>query len=1072
MKPLVLEMTAFGSYSGTETIDFRKFQNGLYLITGDTGAGKTTIFDAITVALFGQPSGRGNAKDKGTAGSFRTFEMMHSDYVGKDKPTVVTLRFSQNGKEYKVQRSLSFSKERKTGLYKNSKTTSSFWEPDKDVLTGDSNVNNRIREILGMDAEQFRKIIMLAQGEFKKFLQANAEEKNAILGELFDNTPYVYYKNLLNSTRNSLQNLRNTASQERIRAMADFQMPEGMPEEMSVHFLPGHSELLVALADLIREEEVKRSAADEAKNQALGLYRSLGEKKVKAERDNRDLEELKEKRIHLEQLQQQSGEMKLLETRVTRVENAFRELWPKDRAVRDAEKAVEECEKKIRDLISRSEDASQARIAAEQTVEADAAIKNEIQSLKTEQEKIRSSEDDYRLLERTRKIEKENSERKAGLSDRIAADTEKKGKLEGYLKELNEKIEALKGIDADVLRAEEACRKADELLNQVKGKNGLSDQLWQIEAESRQERKAASQYLVLMGEAEAAMKVYSETYRAFLKGQASLLAVELEQTLEQDGEAVCPVCHSHFRKGETHAFAERTKEVPAEEEVNQKKAEQDQAEKKRQKALRDLELKQQKLQHLKENAVKLAGTIEPECTDWEKLSAEGYLSALVFRLTEDCRIAKETYDEARAKKQYRDQNLQPDKERTEKQIQKLTDSLTASNATLNTLEVEIGQAGATIRTLRAALAFEDWASAQVKMTELQSRIGSMESSVRKNQEILEGAKSKEAALLGQLVQKQNDLPKLKDSRSSAETDLRKSLLEYAFSDQGQYRKLLQEVSQENPRIGEWIRGKQALLNAYHNDLLNTGTRIRTLEADTKNVQYVDLMELELKIREAESVYKGTETDLAVIDKLLDNHRRTEERVKASEEELQKTEKAWRHLDILANLAAGENAAGGKLSFDRYVMGSVFREILEHANYRLVIITGGRYELNHKMEAKRNNAVAGLDISVYDRTTDKERDAASLSGGESFLVSLALALGLSDVVQNHAGGTQLDALFVDEGFGSLDGSILDKAIEVLNNLTEGDRMVGIISHVEKLEGSIPQKIIVRNQGTGSKIEMVM
>ncbi|MDE7200111.1 MAG: SMC family ATPase, partial [Lachnospiraceae bacterium] len=160
-----------------------------------------------------------------------------------------------------------------------------------------------------------------------------------------------------------------------------------------------------------------------------------------------------------------------------------------------------------------------------------------------------------------------------------------------------------------------------------------------------------------------------------------------------------------------------------------------------------------------------------------------------------------------------------------------------------------------------------------------------------------------------------------------------------------------------------------------------------------------------------------------------------------------------------------------LSFDRYVMGYVFREILEMANRRLAVMSGGRYELIHEINAQRGNAAAGLEMSVFDMTTGKRRPAQSLSGGEAFFVSLALALGLSDVVQNHAGGKQLDALFIDEGFGSLDSDVLDRALAVLNRLTEGKRLVGIISHVDRLEESIPQQIRVKNSENGSTLEIV-
>ena len=158
-----------------------------------------------------------------------------------------------------------------------------------------------------------------------------------------------------------------------------------------------------------------------------------------------------------------------------------------------------------------------------------------------------------------------------------------------------------------------------------------------------------------------------------------------------------------------------------------------------------------------------------------------------------------------------------------------------------------------------------------------------------------------------------------------------------------------------------------------------------------------------------------------------------------------------------------------MSFERYVMGAVFKEILQMANYRLDRMSGGRYELVHKREAARKNTAAGLDIEVRDTfSLDRSRPSSLLSGGEGFYASLALALGLSDVVQMHAGGKRLDALFIDEGFGTLSPDVLDKALEVLGQLSAGNRLVGIISHVEKLDESIPQKLRATCDDKGSHV----
>ena len=186
--------------------------------------------------------------------------------------------------------------------------------------------------------------------------------------------------------------------------------------------------------------------------------------------------------------------------------------------------------------------------------------------------------------------------------------------------------------------------------------------------------------------------------------------------------------------------------------------------------------------------------------------------------------------------------------------------------------------------------------------------------------------------------------------------------------------------------------------------------------------------------------------------------------------LSRSENGWRRLDRLASLAMGASSEDGKLSFDRYVMGAVFREVLEMANRRMDIMSGGRYQLIHRSAADRKNAKAGLEIQVLDLSTGRMRGSDSLSGGEGFFTSLSLALGLADTVQNRAGGHSLDALFIDEGFGSLSDGVLETAVDVLKELSKGQRLVGIISHVAQLEERITQKIRVKSGADGSSLSL--
>ena len=196
-----------------------------------------------------------------------------------------------------------------------------------------------------------------------------------------------------------------------------------------------------------------------------------------------------------------------------------------------------------------------------------------------------------------------------------------------------------------------------------------------------------------------------------------------------------------------------------------------------------------------------------------------------------------------------------------------------------------------------------------------------------------------------------------------------------------------------------------------------------------------------------------------------------EMIQKLRKELDKTETAYQKLWKLSSLANGQSGDGGKYSFSRYVLGTFFEEIIDQANYHLNRMTGGKYELIRKQEAERKNESAGLGMVIFDAYTGEQRDTASLSGGESFQVSLSLALGLSDVVRSHSGGVTLDAMFIDEGFGSLDEQALEQAMDVLYELSSDTRQIGIISHVGKLSESISQKIYVKRTSKGSFVQIL-
>ena len=339
----------------------------------------------------------------------------------------------------------------------------------------------------------------------------------------------------------------------------------------------------------------------------------------------------------------------------------------------------------------------------------------------------------------------------------------------------------------------------------------------------------------------------------------------------------------------------------------------------------------------------------------------------------------------------------------------------------------------------------------------------MTEGIEKNRRNNENAQKQYNTTKGALDTEIAKVPDAEKQNKQAEEALSAILQKHGYATIEQAENVIADI--QDPE--NWLKTEKKQIDKYSIDLEALRKQVAEQKKQTKDFEKKDLTVLKEQIDQADQQLKNANNVLNACNNLLDNHTNVYDNVKEAKAQLAKSDKAYKMLSKLAELAIGSNSEGGKLSFDRYVMGATFREVIEKANIRLDVMSGGTYQLVHQAEAYRKNAKAGLDIEVLSRRTGIQRESASLSGGESFIVSLALALGLSDVVQSHSGGQALDTLFIDEGFGTLDDDVLDKAVQVLNSLSDGgNHLVGIISHVSRLEESITEKIVVKQGLNGS------
>ena len=1055
MRPIDLTMKAFGSFAKETAVRFSDFQSGLYLIVGETGAGKTTIFDAVVFALFGAASG-----------SNRKPDMMHSDYVEKSEDTAVRLVFEQSGRRYTVERTIHFRKKRGTAdEYGDGALDAVLTLPDgAPPVKGHGAVTKRCEELLGLNADQFRKIVMLAQGEFREFLAADAAKKSDILGRLFDSSEYVRYQNLLNASRAALADRRKQYRDTVDTVMRTvFKAPED--EEDGALYLPGDPRLTGDLDRLIAADRQKTAELAERKTAAQKAVDEINSRKGAAEGNNQKLDELLAAREHGQKLDGRREEMERLAREYALAEKAWRRVCPARERWNAARDAAQNAKRDIDSLRERVARLTGERDEAQTVVNGDGEANDRVLAVNAEDRKIADSLPRYDELATELAEYGRETDAAEALRGTLDAANERRNEASEKLSRGQEELSLLENADAEAARAEARYAQARENAAEWSGEGGVArgvEALREDEAALRADEETLAALAKDAGDAEAR---YHRAYQAFIGGQAGLMAAELEKALSETGSAVCPVCRSTFHAGREHEFAPLVEGTPTQAEVDAAKKRFEQCEKKRGDRSGAVEKQRAALEGRKDSLLARAKKLLPDCGGWEQLAGADYLSAASERFARAEADAEAAYEEA-GRKQKRKAALREQRERLTAELNALAEETERGKQELGGAEKKLAALDAKIKTLRAALPFETREAAEAKRAALAEERDALSARIDAHRKALDAAKEALDKARGELTAKENALPGQESAASQAKNDYDTALAANGFSDAGALDAALAPMGADDRE--SWLTRRQEELNAYRNECRNTEDRIRELAEQTREMSYTDLEELKRQLGEAGEARDAADGAYAAQNELLRNHEDVRRRIGDALNELRKTDGAWERLDRLAELAMGASAEGGKLSFERYVMGSIFREVLSMANRRLDVMSGGRYSLVHTMNAGRSNSVAGLEIEVLDVSTGRQRPANSLSGGETFQVSLSLALGLSDVVQSRAGGIGLDTIFIDEGFGALDSGALDNAIAVLGQLTEGNRLVGIISHVDKLEESIPQKLRVRKTAHGSEL----
>ncbi|MCL6581254.1 MAG: SMC family ATPase [Firmicutes bacterium] len=1041
MRPLRLAMQAFGPYADEQVVDFSAFgERALFLISGPTGAGKTTILDAMCFALYGE-----------TSGAERTGAQMRSHHAPPSVPTEVTFDFALGDRAFRVTRSLEYERPALRAGRKpvREPASATLWElrgRGQDVephvlATKPQAVADKVRELLGFDSEQFRQVIVLPQGQFRRLLLADSRERQDILQVLFRTERYRAIETALKETAAGLDRALRDLGERRQQVLA----LAGTADEQELHArrteVERQTEEASRLAQAARAEVDRATAAAED-----------------AERAVRGLEELDAAGRDLEALEARREEM-------SRTEEMLR-LARLAATLAEVEAASSQRRHEAAEALARE---SEAREALER---ARAELAATEEALRTEE--ARASEREAAAREVTR-LQEFVGKVEALSSARMALE-----EAEVRVREAREAEEQAKHRLDTLRRALDGCRARRERLMQDAAREGelsarlaevdraLDDtrRLERLEAELAQavsEREAAAREADRAEEQLVQARVRLEDLeRAWTEGQAALLAAGLEPGRP------CPVCGSPHHPAPARAPGP----LPAPEDLDRARAAGREAEKRRDDARRVLSGTERRVAEL-EGQVRvrreaLAGTAGPVTGPSTALAALlEHLAGRAADLRAELELVRTAANELG---------------RLTDEATRLGEEAASAEAALAGAAHASREAESAAAAARAALAERERelpedlrapGAVRAALDAAESRRRALERALEDARSRADGARRAAARAEAAAAAAAGLLASAEERAAQAERAFRERLEAAGLASEADYRRA-RRSPEEIEDLEESVRRWQAGLRAAEERLrraeeaagrpASRETARHLLEEARGQREEADrrLGEARARLEETVAAAARLETERRQVEawvRELDTLRRKSEGL----------ENRHRVVGRVAEAAAGQNPAG--VSLERYVLASLLDDVLLAASERLSLMSRGRYILQVAGRRTDRRRAGGLDIEVHDAYTGTARPAATLSGGESFLASLALALGLADVVQAYAGGVRLETVFIDEGFGNLDPESLDLAVRTLLDLRSGGRTVGVISHVPELREHVAARIEVIAGRSGSRVTVV-
>lgn len=1062
MKPILLTMQAFGSYGEKTEIDFQK-GGDFFLISGDTGSGKSTIFDAMMFALYGEVSTNGSGKENELLSQFVD--------VRKDKP-LVSLVFTahQHGQEetYKITRTPRHTRpaKRQGAKPQEEGETAELLMPDGSQYPGKlSDTNRKIEELVGLTADQFRKVVMIAQGEFMDFLRAGSKEKTALLRDLLKTR---YYDDLTGKLKELAREKNKAAQTQRAKLslIAGNAVTEGLPEE-DAQALEAAKGTVITAKELQPEQVDALAEVLSAVCARLQLQQGdLAQRQTAAQKDRDEcmkrieaaqplmqrFKELEDAEKTLQECTAQADEIEKKRGLIGKIRDAWA-IEPKYQRMKDAQKALTDAQ---RELAAKQQELPQLKQTA-----ADAAALHQQMEKAQQDATAHESEVKTKVKDALKTFDALDEAEKA-LRQAEEADAKAKANAESAKKALDDfkkQEDAWRKQEAELQGAEaayEVCKQQNQQYRDLKKSlEDLHGNQKDVQEKARQAAAAKDAYASATQKYQRAQNEYDDYRLAFLNAQAGLLARELVS-----GKP-CPVCGALEHPAPCQ-LTQENQQLNREQLERRRKAADDAAKAQEEKAKESesaqvkLTERQKAVEEAEKKLVENAKNIRENVPMATAADVEAMLQAWLPELQS---ASKSVQTKVKALDDVR-KNLEGAKAERDKLEKAAADAQETAKSTA----VKKAEAEKTWNLHQEELsssAYRTREDAVAQRTQAQEAKQKAESAASQAAEKERQAQKAETDCETQIRRLNEEMPQKQVNAEEFNQQYQQTMAEKSL-DEAQWRQLTADYDAEEPdRLQKEVSDFDQKKNTAE-------TQCTTAQSAIAGREKPDMAKLEAASKAAESALKEVSDALEAAKHLHSDNAKVLKDLREGREPLAEACKAANTAQHLSDVMAGTES-GNRMNLETFVQRSYMEKILCDANRRFRDMSNGQFELKLiPVEDAGEGKNKGLDLEVYSIVTGKTRSVNTLSGGESFMAALSLALGMADQIQAATAAIHLDVMFIDEGFGSLSDNARNEAVNILKEMAGKQRQIGIISHVSELKDEIENQLIVKKDDRGSYI----